>query len=75
MVEKTSWWNFERLITETYFQGSDGEKHKKKKKDKAMADLGTPRERPRVSGMAASLTKLHLWHSSMCLAKLKFHVI
>lgn len=35
---------------ETYFQGSDGEKHKKKKKDKAMADLGTPRERPRVSG-------------------------
>ncbi|WAR14920.1 CHD3-like protein [Mya arenaria] len=27
--------------------GSDGEKHKKKKKDKGMADLGTPRDRPR----------------------------
>ncbi|XP_053379869.1 chromodomain-helicase-DNA-binding protein Mi-2 homolog isoform X2 [Mercenaria mercenaria] len=27
--------------------GSDEEKHKKKKKDKAMLDLGTPRDRPR----------------------------
>jgi hypothetical protein len=40
-----------KWISYLLLQGSDEERHKKKKKDKAMLDLGTPRDRPRVSSV------------------------